>query len=328
MPTVLWDAPFDNPPLSPASTASFDDDDEVFDDDEVNSRVRPYWPSYRSTLKLRGFHLDTVEDVKAFYTSCSDGGIPEYFLVKHSGDVNDALCPDAGLPDNLFRGTRLCDGAKVVIKAVHLHSRELAVIRFLSTPPLRHDPMNHCIPVLDLIEIYEENLAFIVMEQWSSQLLEHEIPCSLSLFLAALRQCIEHGVFMHKHRIAHLDISLRNLLTDYQGNYAYIDYELSRRFDGAGSISIPEFRTTEVPPECALLNGDCPDPFKADVWALAVLILRACKLAGYCVAELVQLTRPMLNQDPAHRPSMPEVLRAFDKMVPTIRDLDRLPNLH
>jgi hypothetical protein len=214
MPSALWDAPFDDQLSSPASSSdeydggddastisSFDEDE---DEDEVNSRVRPHWPSYQD--KLRGFRLDTVEDVKAFYSCSTDGRVPEHFLMKHSGDVNDALCPDAGLvslvsqhpqqprelaspqPDNLFRGTRLCDGAKVVIKAVHLHSRELAVIRFLSTPPLRHDPMNHCIrasatalfsvsqvlimfrpspAVLDLIELHEENLAFIVMEQVS-----------------------------------------------------------------------------------------------------------------------------------------------------------------
>jgi serine/threonine protein kinase len=79
---------------------------------------------------------------------------------------------------------------------------------------------------------------------------------------------------MHQHRVAHLDISLRNLLTDYNGHYCYIDFELSRRFDGVGSIRIPSFRTTEVPPECERSGGDCPDPFKADVWALVIAFCR------------------------------------------------------
>lgn len=43
---------------------------------------------------------------------------------------------------------------------------------------------------------------------------------------------------------------------------------MSRRFDGVTPIRITNFRTTEMPPECELLNGECPDPFKADVWAL------------------------------------------------------------
>jgi hypothetical protein len=48
-------------------------------------------------------------------------------------------------PDNLFRGTRVCDGKKVVVKAVHLRSREFEVIRILSSPELRKDPRNHTI---------------------------------------------------------------------------------------------------------------------------------------------------------------------------------------
>ncbi|KAJ7172434.1 kinase-like domain-containing protein [Mycena filopes] len=318
-----WDT-FDDLPPSPGSSNSSLDEDDF----HINCRVHPYWPDYRIPLKLRGFRLDTVEDALAFYRCSSDGHIPEFFLAKHAGDGNDDLCPDPGLPDNLFRGTRTADGKKIIVKAVHLHSREFEVIRFLSSPPLRDDPMNHCIPVLDLFEVKEENIAFIIMEQWSSQLIVDEVPCNLGLFFAALRQCIEHCLFMHQHRIAHLDISLRNLLTDYQGHYAYIDYELSRRFDSVGCIRIPAFRTTEVPPECEALDGECPDPFKADVWALAVLILRACKLAGFCVSELVQLTKPMLHEDPANRPTLQEVLVAFDKMVPTVGNLDRLPEFH
>lgn len=99
MPSASWDLPFDNLPPSPASTAS------SFDEDEANSRLRPYWPSYRGLLKLRGFRLDTVEDVKAFYSCSGNGRIPDYFLVKHSGDVNDALCPDAGLVSAISHGS-------------------------------------------------------------------------------------------------------------------------------------------------------------------------------------------------------------------------------
>jgi serine/threonine protein kinase len=82
-------------------------------------------------------------------------------------------------------------------------------------------------------------------------------------------------VFLHKHGIAHLDISLRNLLTDYEGHYAYIDYELSRCFNSPVT-AVRNYRGTEVPPECET-EGEA-NPFKIDVWALAVLMLRACKV--------------------------------------------------
>ena len=83
---------------------------------------------------------------------------------------------------------------------------------------------------------------------------------------------------MHIHGIVHLDISLRNILTDFRGNYRYIDFEMSRRYtDTSKPPRIMGRRGTEVPPE--LECGDESDPFKVDVWALGVVILRACKVS-------------------------------------------------
>jgi serine/threonine protein kinase len=144
----------------------------------------------------------------------------------------------------------------------------------------------------------KDNVVFIVMEEWSSQFIT-DPPCCLKVFLGALRQCIEvrhepfalyiqlddpfpqHAVFMHKHHIAHLDISLRNIVNDYEGHYAYIDYETSRRFDGTAHPRIFGHRATEMPPECE--RGEYVDPYKVDVWALAVLMLRACKVSLVCL---------------------------------------------
>ncbi|THU90709.1 hypothetical protein K435DRAFT_841348 [Dendrothele bispora CBS 962.96] len=296
-------------PSSPASTAS------SFDEEEVNCRIKPYWPKYNNLLRLRGFRLDTVRDVKEHYRKCNmqfPAGVRRTF----SGVDDDALCPDPGLHDNLFRGERVFDGTKIIVKAVSLRSREFDIISFLSSPSIRSQPMNHCIPVLDLVQVHEDSTALIVMEEWSSQLIPDDGPCSLRLFLEAIRQCIEHAVFMHRHNIAHLDISLHNLVTDYKGHYAYIDFELSQRFEETNPQIRERYRGTEVPPECEKRN--CIDPYKIDVWALAILILRACKLTGYCVPELVELVKPMLHENPDNRPSMMLVLRAFDLAVSRI----------
>jgi serine/threonine protein kinase len=97
---------------------------------------------------------------------------------------------------------------------------------------------------------------------------------------------------MHKHRIAHLDISLRNLLTDYRGHYAYIDYELSRRFDPSQTALVYNYRGTELPPECE--GGGEIDPYKVDVWALAVLMLRACKVSNSVFAVFANANKQSL----------------------------------
>ncbi|KAJ3779279.1 kinase-like domain-containing protein [Lentinula raphanica] len=294
-----------NPDISCPSPLS---SESSFDEDEVNYRVKPYWPKYRSIIKSHGFQLETVRDVKEYYKHIGKPRLAEQLRNLEE----DKLCPDAGLPDNLFRGNKIADGTKVMIKSVHRKSRELEIIRFLSSPAMRRQPMNHCIPIHDLIEIVEDNIAFIVMEHWSSQLVIDDAPCCLRLFLAAIRQCIEHCLFMHAHHIAHLDISVRNLLTDYKGNYAYIDFELSRRFD-VNNARISGIRGTELPPECG--HDTYFDPYKVDVWALAILILRACKLAGFCIPELLEIVKPMLHEDPAKRPSMDTVLYTYNHMV-------------
>lgn len=51
---------------------------------------------------------------------------------------------------------------------------------------------------------------------------------------------------------------------------------MSRRFDGTSRALIHGYRGTEIPPECG--KDEVIDPYKIDVWALAVLILRACQV--------------------------------------------------
>ncbi|KAF8910957.1 kinase-like domain-containing protein [Gymnopilus junonius] len=305
----------DSPP-SPTSS------DSSIDEEEINSRITPFWPKYRSIFKSRGIRLDTVRDVKLFYKHRSEQPMssicrPSSYLDDLNGlQDDDALCPDAGLPDNLFRGSRVFDSKRVVVKAVHAGSREYNVVCMLSRPAMRSDRMNHTIPVVDLFELSDGDVAFIVMEEWSSNLIASLVPCCLFRLLSALRQCIEHAAFIHKHNIAHLDISLMNLLTDYDGHYAYIDYEISRQFDGSSVPLVYNYRGTEIPPECERSVG--ADPFKIDVWALAVLILRACKLTGYWVPELMHVIKPMLDDEPNRRPSAMEALQAFDKMTTSL----------
>ena len=89
----------------------------------------------------------------------------------------------------------------------------------------------------------------------------------------------QHVVFMHTHHMAHLDISIRNLLTDYKGHYAYIDFETCRRFDNVSFPRINGCRGTNPPPE--MERGEFTDPYKVDIWALGMLILHASSVSTY-----------------------------------------------
>ncbi|KAA1471136.1 hypothetical protein DENSPDRAFT_776046 [Dentipellis sp. KUC8613] len=310
--------------MSNRSESIGDDTDSVLssssseDEDSLNIRVSPNWERYRGLFEDHGFHLDTVGDVKRFYEAywerCAPGSDRQSAGYTRACGFRDdkALCKDPGLHDNLFRGRRKKDHAPIIVKAVHLGSREFDITRFLSSPPLRTDPKNHCIPVLDFIEDRGDGIAFIVMEEWSPELIP-EKPCCLGLFVRAIRSTIEHVAFMHLHRIAHLDISIRNLVTDYKGHYACIDYELSRRFDGALNPKVQAGRATELPPE--LERGELSDPFKVDVWALGILILKASYMTGYLKDQLIRFVKPMLCENQEERPCALDTLMAFDTMV-------------
>ncbi|KAG1753458.1 kinase-like domain-containing protein [Suillus lakei] len=276
------------------------------DEDSVNARVSPDWAKYRCHFECRG------------YPSCTY--ICPAITVPLARSDEDALCKDAGLREGLFRATRCLDGMKVMVKAVHRDSRELDIVRYLSAPAQQRDPMNHCIPILDLIDAPQDDLCFIVMEEWSANIFP-EAPVSLGCLMQALHHCIEHIAFMHRHHIAHFDISPRNFLTNYNGRYACIDYELSRRIDEVPCPRILYSRGSEIPPEAE--RGRPSNPFMIDVWALGVLIFRACELAELDVPELMHLAKPMLHENPDKRPPVAAVLKEFQRIQATMRNVRR-----
>jgi len=142
------------------------------DEEEYNSRVKPDWAHYKSLLLKHGYRLDTAGDVRAYYeqywATHSNAGLSKSRSTilpckgyPRSDQPADELCKDRGLvslfllnislfdwkrqPDTLFRGTRLLDGKKIIIKAVDSRSHELEITRYLSSPSFRNDPLNHTI---------------------------------------------------------------------------------------------------------------------------------------------------------------------------------------
>lgn len=167
-------------------------------------------------------------------------------------------------------------------------------------------------------------LSFIVMEEWSSQFIPPEQPHTLQSYLNSLRHCIQHITFMHTHCFAHLDISVRNMLTDYDGRYACIDYETSRRFcwppleveeggDPRSGVLVHQLRAAEIPPEVE--EGHSTSPYAWDVWALGMLMSKAGVSIGYDVPELGSITKGMLEPRWERRPSARIVLRRFEKAI-------------
>ena len=59
---------------------------------------------------------------------------------------------------------RISDNAYVYIKVVRTDSAELCLLQFLNREELRDDPMNHCVPLLDVFQDDEDpDLSYMVM---------------------------------------------------------------------------------------------------------------------------------------------------------------------
>lgn len=98
--------------------------------------------------------------------------------------------------------------------------------------------------------------------------------------------------------MVHLDISLHNFLTDHRGRCACIDYQLSWRVDDLAARETYWQKGTEVPPE--LECGQACNPYMIDVWALAVLILRACKVCMNGLFVFYRQLRSALGRQSVH----------------------------
>ena len=62
--------------------------------------------------------------------------------------------------------TRLSDGIHVTLKTVDtsVHPFEVEIAQFLSSGQVAHDPRNHCVPILDVLQDpVEPNTAILVM---------------------------------------------------------------------------------------------------------------------------------------------------------------------
>jgi hypothetical protein len=82
----------------------------LFDEEDVNRRVKPYWPKHRALFQAQGFELDTVRDARAYYRrfekSSADflfhDSISSILCCEEGSPNDDDLCPDAGLVSDVF----------------------------------------------------------------------------------------------------------------------------------------------------------------------------------------------------------------------------------
>ncbi|EJD49029.1 kinase-like protein [Auricularia subglabra TFB-10046 SS5] len=226
----------------------------------------------------------------------------------------------------------MIDGARreVIIKLIR-ETVERELVEYLDDQRRTNpDARNHTIPFLQLIDT--GHCVFLAMPCWT----EDTAPFySMGEAVEMLKQCLEGLAWLHEHRIAHRDISHRNIVMNFQGTmtwaydrvkpfrslfnvqYAIIDFNHSTRFRGDEPLeAIRTVGHVFTPPcEAPELSETVPyNPFAVDIFALAAamqerfvlatnLRSKVVELLRQHLPEVIDLLRSMLRPNPEERPT-------------------------
>ncbi|KAI0629607.1 kinase-like domain-containing protein [Trametes polyzona] len=241
--------------------------------------------------------------------------------------------------------TRLSDKKLVAIKSFFTDRQEMHIAQFLASV---QDSRNHTVPILEILpDPTDPQRALMVMPYLR--------PCNDPEFstigdvVEFLDQTIDGLVFMHAHNIAHRDVAVANIMMDAralypQGHhpmqigyspdvlhpvtplpragrdvkYYYIDFGLSSRFPpGTSTLVIGDVGRAYVPE----LSDTVPyDAFKVDIFSLGDLFLQEFEQKYNNVEFLAALIEPMVQKQPALRPTAELVLREWTKIRATLNE--------
>ncbi|KAI0676773.1 kinase-like domain-containing protein [Trametes maxima] len=295
------------------------------------SNQERYWQEHQEFLESRGYLLRPR--YKPGWVPSWTGN-PTFNVLRTEDAIRLPFRP------NVVDATRVSDGTLVYLKKVPSSSHELEILSYLSSEEMRHDPRNHCVPLLDVLQDHSDpSTVFMVMpflryiDSPQFETVDDTLEC--------LDQVLEGLVFIHDHGVAHRDCAFKNIMMDAsslypQGfhpvsqtklpdvsdtaptlsrsaapvRYYFIDFGISTRFTPNSSrLVLGAMGLDQEPPE---LSEDVPyDPFKLDIFLIGNLIRREF-LAKYSNLTILEpLIERMVHQDPALRPSAAEACRQF-----------------
>jgi len=249
--------------------------------------------------------------------------------------------------DVIIDAVRISDGTYVGLKITRpsLHPYEVDIATFLSSEPLARDKQNHCVPIYEVLNVPDDDdkviLVMPLLRQWNSP--EFETIGEAVDFFGQLFQGLQ---FMHKHHVAHRDISLLNVMMDgslypegwhfcqpeqdrqhpYEPakhytrtqcppKYYLTDFGISRRYDPKdGPPREPPIHGGDrTVPEFQKSIEPC-NPFPTDIYYAGNLIRENIlkKYRGF--GFMRGLVRAMVRQKPAKRPTIDQVVRRFDRI--------------
>ncbi|KAI1795569.1 kinase-like domain-containing protein [Ganoderma leucocontextum] len=256
---------------------------------------------------------------------------------------------DGQIPNRLgiMDAIRISDGRVVVLKKVnkHNHPYEAEIGKLFSTEPLASDPLNHSVPIYDVLQSpLEESMVFLVMPYLMRH---HEVRFeTVGEAIECFRQLFQGLEFIHAQHVAHRDVMVFNVMLDLAPLYSetphpidrgrsydfkrrvrrftrterpvkyyYIDFGISRRYapDDASPLEDIIVGGDKSVPEFE--GTDEPqNPFWTDIYYLGNLIRTEFLERAYSLEFMQPLITDMVQKDPSKRPTISQARSRFEEL--------------
>lgn len=232
----------------------------------------------------------------------------------------------------------------VVLKRIQpsLHPHEIEIGRFLASEPLRQQRENHCVEMLDVLQVPNETdeaiLVFPLLRPFDDPPFE-----TIGEIIDFALQVFEGLRFMHEQHVAHRDCMNLNIMMDPMGmyphpyhpcrpsrrldtkgwarhrprtecppRYLFIDFGISRRYPASerAPLEPPIWGGYKNVPEFQLSN-EPRNPFPTDVWYLGLALQQRLLNVYRGLDFIAPLVSDMVQDDPTKRPTMDDVVPRF-----------------
>ncbi|KAI0796161.1 kinase-like domain-containing protein [Abortiporus biennis] len=298
----------------------------------INAEV--FWRDNQKWLEQRGYMLRPRYRPEWIPSFTVDDDVYDY------EDGAQIINPD------VLDATHIATNELVMLKRIsqQTHPYEVEITTYFTKESLRSDPRNHCVPLLEVLEVPNDPTIKIIVLPLLRKYNDPRFK-TVGEALEFFRQAFEGLYFMHLCRVAHRDCGRQNIMMDpkplfpkmyhprytnysrdFKGvakyynrtsmpvQYYLIDFGLSRRYD-------PE---NISPREEPIIGGDksvpefknwteAMDPFPTDVYYIGNVI-RVDFLRIYRNLEFMKpLIHDMVQDDPSKRPTMEEVVNRFSE---------------